>query len=525
MRSYSKQRKTSEFRSGLLAIEELCPLLTPTVGMQEQEYRCVAEPIIECLPIGAMIVDSQGRFRIFNREARRILGMGPQDVEYSSWSQTYGCYFSDKITLYPPDRLPLVRALHGETVVDELMFIRNPWQPEGIWIRVSCTPLPDLGSEQGWAVAVFRNVTERRKTNERIELLSRAVEQTADSVLITDQAGRIEYVNRAFEHTTGYLRQEAVGHTPRILNSGYHDAEFYNRLWTTILAGKTFRATIRNRKKSGELYWAEQTIGAITNDAGKVAHFVSVLKDITESRKQQEQEIQMRLAREVQQRFYNATLTVPGLDAGAAVHPAEQTGGDYVDFFTANHSLGVAIGDVSTHGFGAALVMALTRAYTRSFFGQGLGVGKVLEAVNHMLHNDLEENQYVTLLLLSVDVADSVISYSNAGHVPGLILSESGELEGTLTSTGIPLGMLGEHRAGTRLVPLQSRQTIVLLTDGLTEAGEPEQFGTERVIQYVQHHQLEPAQRIADGLCDAVRRYTGNEPQQDDISVVIIKRE
>lgn len=525
MKHYSKQRRTSEFGWGILALEDLCPLVSQPEGMQEQEYRCVAEPIIECLPIGAIIVNSEGRFTIFNREARRILGMGPQDVEYTSWPQTYGCYFGDKITLYPPDRLPLVRALHGETVVDELMFIRNPERAQGVWIRVNCTPLPDLAGVRGWAAAVFTDVTERRKMNERIELLSRAVEQTADSVLITDQAGRIEYVNRAFEHTTGYLRQEVVGNTPRMLNSGYHDAEFYNRLWTTILAGKTFRATIRNRKKSGELYWAEQTIGSITNDAGKVAHFVSVLKDITESRKQQEQEIQMRLAREVQQRFYNATLTVPGLDAGAAVHPAEQTGGDYVDFFTANHSLGVAIGDVSTHGFGAALVMALTRAYTRSFFAQGLGVGKVLEAVNHMLHNDLEENQYVTLLLLSVDVADSVISYSNAGHVPGLILSESGELEGTLTSTGIPLGIRGEHRTGTRLLPLRSKQTIVLLTDGLTEAGEPEQFGTERVIEYVRHHQRKPAQQIADGLCDTVRRYTRNEPQQDDISVVIIKKE
>ena len=525
MKDHSKQRRTNESRSGILALEELCPLVSHAGAMQEQEYRCVAEPIIERLPIGVIIVDSLARFTIFNREARRILGMGPQDVEYSSWPQAYGCYFGDKITLYPPDRLPLVRALHGETVFDELMFIRNPSQHQGVWIRTNCTPLPDLGGEHGWAAAVFTDVTERRKTNERIELLSRAVEQTADSVLITDQAGRIEYVNRAFERTTGYLRQQVVGQTPRILNSGYHDAEFYNRLWTTILAGRTFRATMRNRKKNGELYWAEQTIGAITNDAGNVAHFVSVLKDITESRKQQEQEIQMRLAREVQQRFYNATLTVPGLDAGAAVHPAEQTGGDYVDFFTTNHSLGVAIGDVSTHGFGAALVMALTRAYTRSFFAQGLGVGKVLEAVNHMLHKDLEENQYVTLLLLSVDVADGVISYSNAGHVPGFILSESGDVQGTLTSTGIPLGMLGEHRTSTRLVPLQSRQTIVLLTDGLTEAGEPEQFGTERVIQYVNRHQREPAQQIADGLCDAVRRYTRNEPQQDDISVVIIKRE
>lgn len=510
-----------EHRSGLRTLEELCPVVRQIGTGHEQ--RCVVKPIIESLPIAVIIVNSDRSFTIFNREARRILGMGPAEIEYPYWPEMYGCYLPDKITLYPPERLPLVRALRGEAILDELIFIRNPSQPEGVWIRVSCTPLPDLGGEHGWAAAVFTDVTERRKTNERIELLSRAVEQTADSVLITDQTGRIEYVNSAFERTTGYTRQEAIGKTPHILKSGFHDAEFYKRLWATILSGKPFRATMRNRKKSGELYWAEQTIGSITNDAGRIAHFVSVLKDITESRRQQEQEIQMRLAREVQQRFYNATLTVPGVDTGAAVHPAEQTGGDYVDFVTMDHTLGVAIGDVSTHGFGAALVMALTRAYTRSFFAHGLGVGRILEAVNRMLHADLEESQYVTLLLVSIDVGDGVLSYSSGGHVPGLILSKSGELEGTLTSTGIPLGMLGEYRAGTRLLPLQSGQVIVLPTDGLTEAGEPDQFGTERVVKYVRDHQDEPAQKIADGLCDAVRRYAGTESQQDDISVVIVK--
>ncbi|HEX9120005.1 MAG TPA: MASE1 domain-containing protein, partial [Terriglobales bacterium] len=138
----------------------------------------------------------------------------------------------------------------------------------------------------------------------KISLLSRAVEQTADSVVITDRQGTIEYVNPAFEATTGYGPEEAIGKTPRILKSALHTKEFYSRLWNQILQGEAFRGTLVNRKKSGQLFWAEQTITPIKDSAGVITHFVSVLKDITEFRKLQEQELQLRLAREVQQRFY-----------------------------------------------------------------------------------------------------------------------------------------------------------------------------------------------------------------------------
>jgi sigma-B regulation protein RsbU (phosphoserine phosphatase) len=523
----AKTKDNKEARRQKPAIDmvlEICPILQ--LEHVPLEAMCIFKPIVEDLPVGVAIVNAQGTFTVFNREAKRILGMGPEQVGSAAWPEVYGCYLPDRVTLFPPERLPLARAIRGEEVTNELIFIRNACHARGVWIRVNSRPLPNVGGEQGWAVAVFTDVTEQRKAVEDIVLLSRAVEQTADSVLITDQAGRIAYVNSGFELTTGYTSAEAVGKTPRILKSGLHDADFYTKLWKTILAGKPYRGTLRNRKKNGELYWAEQTITPIINDAGKMTHFVSVLKDITESRKQQEQQIHMQLAREVQQRFYSRTASVPGLDVGAAVHPAEQTGGDYIDFVTApDGSLGVAIGDVSGHGFGAALLMALTRAYVRSFCAEGLGVAKVLSAVNRMLLADLEGGQYVTMLLVHIDLADRVLSYASAGHVPGFILSRSGEVQTIMESTGIPLGLLTGHRIGAKLAPLQPGQVIILVTDGITEAGEPEEFGAERVIAYVREHRAEPAQQIADGVYRAARAHADGQAQQDDIAVVILKPE
>jgi PAS domain S-box-containing protein len=102
------------------------------------------------------------------------------------------------------------------------------------------------------------------------------MEQTADSVMLTDKQGTIEYVNPAFEATSGYTRAEALGGTPRILKSGLHDAEFYSQLWARLMEGQSFRGMIINRKKSGELYWAQQTITPIREQGGNLTHFVSV---------------------------------------------------------------------------------------------------------------------------------------------------------------------------------------------------------------------------------------------------------
>ena len=470
---------------------------TPTAGLPHAMERLgVLEPVVDALPIGVAIVDEHGAFTLLNGEARRILSTGGGDVQAARRPEDFGCYLPDAVTLFAPDRMPLARALRGEDVRDELMFVRNPGQPLGVWISVNARPLRGVSGARGGAVAVFSDVTGQRRADERLELLSRAVDHTTDGVLITDRTGTIIYVNPGFERTTGYSREEVAGKTPRILKSGAHDTAFYKSLWGTLLRGTPFRGTLRNRKKDGELYWVEQTITPIFADKGEISHFVSVLKDITDSRRQQEQQIQMRLAREVQQRFYARPTTIPRLDVGTVVRPAEQTGGDYVDFITASDdggSLGVAVGDVAGHGFDTALLMACTRAYVRSFWHQGLGVGKVLNGVNRMLVADLGDSYFVTLLLAHFDFGHRVLSYASAGHVPGFVLNASGDLEATLDSTGIPLGILEGSGFATKFLPVKPGEVVVLLTDGATEAGEPDEFGLDRVISFVRGHRQQPA--------------------------------
>ena len=173
-----------------------------------------------------------------------------------------------------PRREVLARRKRGVSEVFQVRYRRKDGSE--LWARVSTTPSFGADGTFGGVLAMVSDITEQRRAEaerraalDRIALLSRAVEQTADSVLVADPDGIIEYVNPAFEVTTGYAWDDAVGQTPRILKSGQHDSAFYQALWEEILAGRPYRGTLVNRKKCGELYWASQTITPITGDDGR----------------------------------------------------------------------------------------------------------------------------------------------------------------------------------------------------------------------------------------------------------------
>lgn len=140
----------------------------------------------------------------------------------------------------------------------------------------------------------------RTQAEDALEKLSLAIEQTADSVVITDRDGVIEYVNPAFQEMTGYSRHQVIGGNPRILQSGVHNHEFYERLWNTILSGRTFRSVMTNRRQDGSLYDEDQTITPIRGADGAITHFVSTGRDITHRKRSQEalQRLNQQLERE-----------------------------------------------------------------------------------------------------------------------------------------------------------------------------------------------------------------------------------
>jgi len=136
------------------------------------------------------------------------------------------------------------------------------------------TPVCTLGTVQ--------DITARKEEETLRIRLQTAIEHTAESIVITDNNGRIQYVNPSFEKITGYSKQEAVGKNPRVLRSGRHNQEFYRKMWKTLCQGKVWKGHFINRKKDGSFYEEEATISPIFNSDGKITAFVAVKRDVTE---------------------------------------------------------------------------------------------------------------------------------------------------------------------------------------------------------------------------------------------------
>jgi PAS domain S-box-containing protein len=477
---------------------------------------------------GVVVADTNGRFLLCNDTARSVLGIATGSNAPHAWSEVRGCYKMDGQTPYPADELPSTRALSGETVTETEIFIRNDQCPSGLWVSVLARPLLKESGEIRGSVVVFRDISKRKERETQIQTLTNAVERTADSIIITDRGGIIEYVNPAFESTTGYTLNELKGLTPRIINSGVHDHSFYENLWATILSGNVFRTIMANKKKHGEIFFAEQTITPMWGPTGDIAHFVTVIKDVTEQRMLQEQQFQMSLARAVQQQFYEIPRPqIEGYDFAAAAFPADAIGGDYFDFIPLeDNRIGITIGDICGHGISSALLMSELRAYLRAFAPRSKDPGEIFSLTNNALVTDLAQDHFATIIFCSLNTKSRTLTYASAGHTPGFILNADGAIKRTLDSIDIPLGFFHGHPfTCSESIALEPGDILALLTDGITDAERPDQyqFGTERALNYLREHRRESAQEIAIGLYQAVREFCDGLSQIDDITAVLCK--
>lgn len=258
-------------------------------------------------------------------------------------------------------------------------------------------------------------------------------------------------------------------------------------------------------------------------------------------RELQSAQAEMSAARVIQQRLFPQNAPeLHGFDIAGASTPAVATGGDYYDYFPmpdGRHALVIA--DVSGHGVGPALLMAETRAYLRAFSTSCASLPQTLALVNRAVAHDTESAQFVTLLAVCLDPKNASLSYASAGHPSGYIVTAAGSVKATLESTGMPLGVDPESEfEAINAGKLEAGDTVLLLTDGIVEArgpskhaheisgphiGDREIFGTERAVDVVRQHITKPARDIVQALHDAVNAFTGDDPQVDDVTAVIVK--
>lgn len=235
--------------------------------------------------------------------------------------------------IHPDDKNRVLEELNDLNAMGEFSSEYRFRHSDGryCWVRDSARIVWDSRHRRAEVVGAWTDITERIRTEDSLRKLSRAVEQSTVSIVITDTAGRIEYVNPRWTQLTGYTFEEALGNNPRIQKSGMTPPQVYQELWNTIMQGREWKGEFTNRKKNGELYIESATISPIVDPQGKVTHFVAVKEDITERHRAQRD-----LAKRANElmTLYETSLTVNAqTDLSELLHTiirraAELTGGD-----------------------------------------------------------------------------------------------------------------------------------------------------------------------------------------------------
>jgi len=249
-----------------------------------REEQTLSATLMDNLPDAVYFKDAASRFLRVNRAHSNKFSLG-DPAQFIGKSDAD--FFSDEHARQAlADEQEIIRTGRPLLNVEE----KETW-PDGTvsWALTSKLPLHDEAGRVIGTCGISRNITERKQAEEKLSQLSRAVEQSPASIVITNPAGDIEYVNPKFVGLTGYALAEALGKNPRILKSGEKGPEAYRELWRTITAGKEWRGEFHNKKKNGELYWESASISPIRDLAGRITHFLAVKEDIT-ARKQTEAE-------------------------------------------------------------------------------------------------------------------------------------------------------------------------------------------------------------------------------------------
>lgn len=238
-------------------------------------------------------------------------------------------------------------------------------------------------------------------------------------------------------------------------------------------------------------------------------------------------ESEMELARQAQKSILQMQLpSYPGYDFGSLIIPARAVGGDFFDFIPVeDEHLCILIGDVSDKGLPAALYMAITLSLARVETGRNKNQRKIVENINEFLLK-MNANMFVTLLYCTLDIKTGNFQYARAGHLPPILVDADGNIIDPHVSIGKSLGVFDKINIDQQQGTIPQGGLALFFSDGLFEAVNPfgQPFGINRVKELLVAHRQESASSICKNLWVAVEEFSGDIPNQDDFTTVIVKR-
>jgi len=378
-----------------------------------EDKTLMLQSVLDSMSEGLVVTDVQGSFVVWNPAADKLLGLGPADVGIQEWSHHYGLYSPDQVTPFPPEQLPLARAIHGEES-RAVMFVRNPALVEGVFLEACANPLKDKFGTLTGGVVAFRDITESKRSAEKLrkseERFSKAFRSSPLAMTISTEAeGRYLDVNDAFLQLLGYQRVDVIGSTAARLNFWAQPSQ---RIEILRLLQERGRVTgFRAQYATSEGDTREADISAELVDLAGQSCMLAITRDITET---------LRLESQLRQ---SQKMEAVGRLAGGVAHDFNNLLGVIFGYSDLSLRLIEPENPVSRHleqiQKASERAVSLTRQLL-AFSRQQVVFPKILD-LNEVVHN-------VTTMLQRLVGEDVVISFRSEVRI-GSIKADPGQID------------------------------------------------------------------------------------------------
>jgi PAS domain S-box-containing protein len=517
--------------------------------------------ILDFLPDATFVIDRHGIVLAWNPAMEEITGMPASEVvgegDYVYALPFYGFRrpMLANLILMPEDEFERQYS-HVEREGDTLLvdtFI--PTMGEGgkyFWAKAS--PILDEAGEVVGAIETVRDITERVRGRLQIadsrRRLTEILDFLPDATFVIDREGVVLAWNRAMAAVTGVAAEDVVGkgdyeyalpfyreRRPMLANLILMPAEEFESQYSHVeregdtLVVDTF---VPLMGESGRYFWAKAS--PLYDEAGEVVGAIESVRDITERRKMEARlarsQAELQIAADIQQSFLPKVVPqLGGFDICGCSVMAAEVGGDFFDVIpfevvpVDEGKLGVLIADVCGKGVPAALFMALSRIVVRVSAMWHADPAEAIFYANDVIAHDAQAGMFVTLFFGTLCQTTRELTYVNAGHnSPMVHRGADGSIE-ELTRTGVALGAAPGRGYTSRSIVVGEGDAVVMYTDGVTEATDAnlQLFGEERLRRVVRESGSRSAGEIVEAILADVRVFTGEAPQFDDITLLVIK--
>jgi PAS domain S-box-containing protein len=518
--------------------------------------------IIDFLPDATLVIDREGRVIAWNNAMETLTGvsadamLGKGDFEYSLPFYKVRKPMLANLIFMPEaeieKRYDSVERIGDTLVVD--IFIED-FRPGGVFFWAKASPLYDPQGNITGAIETIRDITDRKRAEQEIirsrRSLADIISFLPDATLAIDRNGIVITWNKAMEDLTGIPAASMIGkgdyeyalpfyqeRRPMLANLVLLPQAEVDSLYTHVVReGDTLVVDTlipKLRGRPDRYFWAKAS--PLYDPQGNITGAIQTIRDITERREMEgklaRSNAELQIAADIQKSFMPDVIPrIAGFDIAARTVMAKEVGGDFFDVIPFEiialdrQTLGILVADVSGKGVPAALFMALSRIVVRVNALWHPDPAKAIYDANNIITQDSKSGMFVTLFFGILNEKNRTLTYVNAGHNPPMVFRSSNATIEELLPTGIVLGAEENQKYYSETIAIGKDDIIVMYTDGVTESinTREELFGEDRLREIIRKNSRLSALEILERILAGVMEFTGDMPQFDDITLLVIK--